>query len=499
MASSMAWLTACGGGSDDDTPTHASSAESIRAVSAQTDGEPLPRAQAVSPSGQWSEPNAVYADNGAWHRFTDDQVTVNDKGDVYVAWLSRHGGQTDVWVRQYSAQDSRWLQGSIVAVVPDTPAGRVLEVQVASAGDDVLVAWDVAPIIVHYSGHNASFAELTRPASLYVSHRSGGEGPWSAARPVAGARERPVGGYGSWRLSAMGNQHVGMFWFAADGAYLSSPYTVASQAWGPVQVLGAAPPQLNHVVDFHPVFNTRGDGIVGINGASSTLSPSSHFNRATGAWISTPLEVRRGTTVVDDNGNVQALRQPQNDSWTQLELVNWSAATGQASGPVWLYEGPVQFNDGVRWGSLSEIQLTRGTRGTVATWIERTDMASRQNLRRAMDVPPAGQVGRAYTLGQHEAVNWFATSGGGGVPLVSAWVECPSLPCRAGTSLRSPSGSWTPPVTLPQPVAPLPSWPDNDWQVLKVNRHGQGVLIQAKASGSFMNTQLRVHASILKQ
>lgn len=512
-------LAGCGGG---DNAASTSAAAGTRALAADR-GQATASAQALDETGpaarpvprdppQWGALHTVYEDPAAWHPFDARQVTLNDQGDVYVAWLSRHqggaiGGVTDVWVRQYSAKEERWLAGAIVAVVPNTDDGRVQDVQVVSVGNDILVVWDVAVTRTTFDSHQTAVTDVVKPGRLHFTQRARGQGTWSAPAPIPGFDSRPVGSTQGWQVAAVGDRRMAVFWHTSGGTlsperghYMASLYTLADKRWGPAQVLSEAQAPRPGFPRFAPLFNRQGEGMVTIDTASFQFAP------ATAQWNRTPLLISENTAVVDDEGHVHSLNNTQDKQDIYTHHLTWrtlSATTRQVGAPVHLYSG-----------RLEDAQLFKAPYGRMMlTWTEddgRVHEGCRDCpapvLRRSLTLPENGQpVGQPQTVGQPARTQeWFAwqmSRSTTNTSAVSVWnVSCLSgapLLCKEGlfSSALNLQGQWSDPIALP--LAPQ-TWGNTAPYLLKTNTLGHGVLIQAQAAGTTLNTRVQVFASVLK-
>ncbi|MES2888233.1 MAG: hypothetical protein V4739_09515 [Pseudomonadota bacterium] len=529
---SVACLAACGGGGEDNTVVTSASSDAQTAVAPErvagrASGDTASQALAAlpNPNSGWGQPNEIYKDPTTSRPFTPEQVAVNDKGDVFVTWLSRHQGatalgQTDVWVRQYSAKDDSWLAGKIVAEVPTTEDGRVQDVQLVAAGNDVFAVWEFALVNTVFFPRQPPLLEMVKPGRLYASRLVAGEGNWSAAEPVPGSVARPTGKPNSWKTASVGDQALGVFWYAADGFYLSNVYSTNQSAWAPTTELGESESgvsRFNQFVNFVPVFNRQGAGVVSIfNFAGRNLSV--YRDSATGQWSPIPLFVQRTSGLVDEQGNVYSVYKAPNalPGEGAIEMQVYSAATRQVQAPVNIYATSRLFG-------VQNLNVSRGLQGTVVTWTEETgtltcpvcwDQATKRTLRRALNVSASGQpVGEVQTLG--EATNpatdiqWQRTQPAGPA-LVSVWntfcnVFTPGLSVSAEAcarddqvyaSERRPNGEWSAPQVLPNA---LPGGVTSF--EFKTNRQGQGVLIQSRvweSAASSTSGQILVYATVLK-
>ncbi len=495
---STACLISCGGGGDTagtaSTGTQASTeATALQATSAErSTGTQTPQAAttAASPQPQWGEPNAVYTDKeNPLAAFADTQFAVNDKGDVYVTWLSHHNGQTDVWVRQYNAAESRWLQGEVLVSAPDTSEGRILTTKVTANGNDVVVAWDFGVPHYYTTPHSAHpvvfYSELVSPGRIYYSRRANGEGAWSAAQQVPGVMQRPLGAYSRWTLTPAGPQELALVWYNTDQHYMASFYGLNDKGWGPSQDLLASNGEYKYNAVITARFNRRGSGIVGFwNG--SDAQASFYYDRAANRWSSTPLPVH-GPTEIDEAGNVYSLDRQWGDS-PRLNLGILSAATRQVTTHT--------LHSGFQNTSVREESLLQTPKGLLLDWIEEVP-STHQTLRRELEVHTSGQaagpIRNLQTYEPGKTVYAMAMSAYGNAQLAVWRVTCASgdWGCNVlSASVRDPEGQWSAPTELTRP------WADTRI-ALKVNQQGQGTLIQHTSDAS-QTYEERVFATSLK-
>ncbi len=475
-----AWLVACGGGGSDGQSTATANARRAEVLPTADVEAAVDTAAAAPPAlschagePQWGEPNAVYTAKGDFlGTFAPTQFAVSDNGDAHVTWLSRHNGITDVWVRQYSAAENRWLEGSILVTVLDSDEGRITNARVTVAGTDVVVAWDFG--VVSYSRGRSSpiyfFTGLYSPARLYYSRRIQGEGAWSKAQQVPGVMQRPIGRFTGWELTPAGPHKMVLVWYSTDRQALASFYSPDADTWTASQTLWTDTSENQYPLVAK--FNAQGNGIVGFGSNGEDKKASVYFERTTGFWHQTPLSLDE-TPTIDESGNVYSIDRPWEGTSQRLDLNILSAATGQVT-PRTVRPG---FDNSL---TILQAQLTLTTKGVLLSWIEQQRNADWSNttLRRELEVSASGEpLGDIKTLPPelNRDVNSLQVSSRSASQLaVWSGTSCLTVTdCRSGvfTNVRDLDGNWSPPRSLTRP------WGDSTLS-LKVNLQGQGLLIQ---------------------